>query len=619
MARRLAALAIPLLAACGGEGDLPRCGTAADCPADTVCDVPVTGEKGVCVAPFDVAVTSPSAGAWVGAAGAEVVATVAVRASLPAPASLALRLDGAAAGSLARAGDGTYRGVLVPAAGVDRGGSISAVAAFDGGEAASLAIQIRIDSVPPTLASAAAACDATCFRDSALHVSATGAADAHLAGVSASLSLDGYAKEAPLAPTPPVAAADLDLGGWPFPMLHGTLTVRVTARDHAGNATSVEATVDATRVRWTYVAPAAVTSPAVLQDGTLAVGTAAALGTDQLRGIDPLTGQELWTRTLAPTGSTSGGTVSVAPSAGANGIYVGTDDGYAYAVAPDGSGVLNVPCGAGGAIAMPPAVDGVTSEVAYAASVGGYLVAFDQAAKCVPYMLSPPTSAVVGADGTIYVGTAAAHLLKLGFNGISFTPPAWDLPMGTDLSAPLALDASAQVLSASADGAATQVVRTTATGTASVLASPGGSVVGAPVVLAGGDVVVGDGTRAVHRYSPVGAERWTVRPTLDGVPGSPVVLAGGDALLVVPTQNGMVYAIDAQGRVLWSGSLTAGTELREANVRAIPGSPFSLAYFGSSIGRLYAVVVDGHLDASAPWPKAYHDPANTSNAAAPLP
>jgi hypothetical protein len=40
----------------------------------------------------------------------------------------------------------------------------------------------------------------------------------------------------------------------------------------------------------------------------------------------------------------------------------------------------------------------------------------------------------------------------------------------------------------------------------------------------------------------------------------------------------------------------------------------SYAYFASGNGRLYSVVVDGQLDASAPWPKAFHDPKNTNRA-----
>ena len=91
------------------------------------------------------------------------------------------------------------------------------------------------------------------------------------------------------------------------------------------------------------------------------------------------------------------------------------------------------------------------------------------------------------------------------------------------------------------------------------------------------------------------------------------------AILLVPTQNGSVYAIGPQGQVRWSGALNAGSDLREPNVFTTPGSAFSLAYLGSSLGKLYAVIVDGRLDAAAPWPRAFHDPANTSSAAAPQP
>ena len=40
----------------------------------------------------------------------------------------------------------------------------------------------------------------------------------------------------------------------------------------------------------------------------------------------------------------------------------------------------------------------------------------------------------------------------------------------------------------------------------------------------------------------------------------------------------------------------------------------STAYVASASGKLFAVVVDGQLDASAPWPKAFHDPKNTNRA-----
>jgi hypothetical protein len=40
----------------------------------------------------------------------------------------------------------------------------------------------------------------------------------------------------------------------------------------------------------------------------------------------------------------------------------------------------------------------------------------------------------------------------------------------------------------------------------------------------------------------------------------------------------------------------------------------STAYVASSSGKLFAVIVDGELDGSSPWPKAFHDPRNTNRA-----
>ncbi len=119
------------------------------------------------------------------------------------------------------------------------------------------------------------------------------------------------------------------------------------------------------------------------------------------------------------------------------------------------------------------------------------------------------------------------------------------------------------------------------------------------------------------RYTSAGAVVWVGPPTLLGIGLTPLVLAGGDATFLVPTKSGTIHAISNAGEVLWTGSL-ANVELREGNVFGPPGAAVSTAYFTSADGRLHAVAVDGHLDAAAPWPKAWHDPRNTSNAATPL-
>jgi len=161
-----------------------------------------------------------------------------------------------------------------------------------------------------------------------------------------------------------------------------------------------------------------------------------------------------------------------------------------------------------------------------------------------------------------------------------------------------------------------QLVRTSSTGTPTGKALAD-VVVGSPVVLAGGDVVVGDASNRLHRYTSALDPVWD-SDLLEGTPLSPVVLTGGEALLVVPTRNGRVVAIDPAGKVLWSGLLGGGQELHEANLYTPAGSAYSYALIGSVNGKLYAVMVEGRLDTAAPWPKAFHDVRNTGNASSPL-
>jgi outer membrane protein assembly factor BamB len=77
--------------------------------------------------------------------------------------------------------------------------------------------------------------------------------------------------------------------------------------------------------------------------------------------------------------------------------------------------------------------------------------------------------------------------------------------------------------------------------------------------------------------------------------------------------------VAADGAVLWSGALTAGQALREAAIQAPAAGTSGTAYLGSADGKVYAVAIEGHLDVTAPWPKAHRDLRNTSNAASTLP
>jgi outer membrane protein assembly factor BamB len=96
----------------------------------------------------------------------------------------------------------------------------------------------------------------------------------------------------------------------------------------------------------------------------------------------------------------------------------------------------------------------------------------------------------------------------------------------------------------------------------------------------------------------------------------PLALSGTGDSMLVSTSRGYLYLLnESDGSIIWSGRLTASNQsLETPNIWTEPGATTSTAYLAGADGVLYAVIVDGALDTSAPWPKAYHDPQNTSNA-----
>jgi hypothetical protein len=549
-------------------------------------------------------------GGWVGQAGAPVQASLRVRATGRAePAAIDLLADGSPVASLPRTGAGTYQGTWVPAAGMAGPAWLAAVAArATADEVASAPLGVRVDVEPPALSGATAACAAApCLRDAGLRVGAT-AADANLVSVEASLDLDP-ARAFPMALSGAEWVADVDLGALPFPALARDVAVQVRAVDAAGNATVQSLALAVTRLRWAYDAGAPVTSPAVMADGTLVVGVLAT--SDQLRAV-AADGTEVWKL------SVGSGLVQGEPSLGANAIYVGTSGNRVYAVSLDGVSILNgTGCDTGGNVAGSPAVWS-SPEYAIAASASGRLYATTTGSTCTPSSLTDTFSASPSIDRSGKVlaatATATATLRKYSFDG-AFTPD-WSVQVGVNVGAPIAIDAAGAAFTGSQDA---KLNLTTPAGSTATVKTLGGSIVDSPVILAGGDVVVGDQARVLHRFRPDGTQVWAGEPVLDGPVLAPLVLAGGGVALLVPTAAGTIHALAADGTVLWGGALTPGQALRAGNLHTPAGAAFGTAYFGSADGKLYAVAVEGRLDEAAPWPKAHHDSRNTSNAASPLP
>jgi outer membrane protein assembly factor BamB len=472
-------------------------------------------------------------------------------------------------------------------------------------------VAVLVDVDAPVLSGASAACSAApCQRDGSLRIAAA-VAEANPAAVEATLDLDP-ARVFPMALAGTQWVADVDLASLPFPALARDVAVQIVARDAAGNQAATPAAATVTRVRWSYDAGApGATSPAVLDDGTLVVGVTAT--SRQLRAISP-DGSELWALTVGT------GAITAAPSIGPTAIWVASEDGRVYAVSLDGSAVLNgAGCNTGGSVQGTPAVGSSNPETAFAASGVGRIFAADASSLCAAGPLtdafSAPPSIDSGGKVLAATATATATLRKYLFDGAAFTQD-WSVQVGVNVAAPIAIDPADDAWSGSQDA---RLNATTPGGSTATVRTLGGSIVDSPVILAGGDVVVGDQARVLHRLAPDGTQVWAAEPVLDGPVLAPLALAGGEIALLVPTAAGTLHAVAADGAVLWSGTLSPGQSLRAANVFTPPGAAMGTAYLGSADGRLHAVAVEGHLDAAAPWPRAHHDSRNTSNALSPLP
>jgi outer membrane protein assembly factor BamB len=305
---------------------------------------------------------------------------------------------------------------------------------------------------------------------------------------------------------------------------------------------------------------------------------------------------------------------------------VGSEDFWLRAVKLDGSAVIpGAGVSAGGAIRGGLAVVGeTTKEWSFATSAAGYTAASSNLAS--EYAVAGPTSAfslapVAGADGRAYAVSATGALRAYRLN----TAPAitltevWNVAVGVNVSAPLAVDGAGAIWSGSQDG---KLNRTTPAGATETVTTLDASITDSPVILADGDVVVGDGSGLLHRVTPQGTVAWSRKlngeATVDEPLGAPLVLAGTSATLLVPTRTGVLYALDAAGNEIWRHALAAGVELRAPSLHTPPDQPpgpkMSHAYVSSASGWLFSVVVDGELDAGAPWPKAFHDPRNTNRA-----
>jgi hypothetical protein len=471
------------------------------------------------------------------------------------------------------------------------------------------------DDVAPIVSSVTVTCGDPCLRDGTLEVVASVEDDHEVGEVRVSLDLDP-SRSVPMTRTGDAYAATLALEDWPFAHFEHAVRATVTATDGARNASepSFSDSVPVKRLRWEKAVDAgvvALTAPAVMEDGTVVVGGS----NGKLYFVSP---EGTSVRDPLPVGL---GQITAAPSVGNQAVWVGSEDASLYGVKLDGSALLpgaavNLDGAIKGCVAVSPSA---TEEWAFAAAQSGRLGAVSTASHAdkTGIVASFSSGPVRDTGQNIYAatGVATATLRSFTFDGAYTDRWSGSSPLvGVNVSAPVAIDREGSVWTGSQDA---RLVRTQPNGSATVIAVLSDSISDSPVVLANGDVVVGDQSGKLYRLSGAGSAEWERPASLTGAVLAPLTMAETPQVFLVPTKAGNLYALTATGAEVWRGMLGSSAQLRTGNLFTPPGQAgqvLSTAFFSSSDGKLYAVIVDGQLDTSAPWPKAFHDQRNTNNA-----
>ncbi len=615
--------------------------TARACVAQGVCGIwQTTGctsqqicGAGVCQARYTLQITSPGAGATVGTSGVSVQVSLTPGPGVTPPSNLTLVAKSSATTTTSTLSQTTlggvvpalYAGTYVPLANLEEPVTLQAFAAFGAAEeTGSNQVVVAVDTLPPRITGVTLSC-VTCRRDDTLTVHAT-VADAHLATVTAAVEFpSGWSQSVTL--MPPTSGSDwqgtLALSGQLFPFFQAAGHASVTATDSVGNpATVTSSDVTVTRLRFARPVeastPPAVTGPAVdTTSGLLYVGGA----NGKVYVVDPAAG--------SVTGWSVAGAAIVAPPSLGAALWVGSQDAKVYAVNPSTRATIGS-CTTLGQVVASPAVDLTAPETAYVGAVVGaapssgvvYAVRSSGCAANTNLYTSQEVAAAVAIDSLrrVYAvsGSTLRSLSLVDIPPLTFAEN-WTMTVGP-VQVPVGLDpgrSPGEVWTAATDGsiAATSFAGVLLTG------SPFATAAGpdAPVIDAAGSVMVGDAAGFVHKVVP-GGTGWTTSSSLGGAVLSILVLANGDAAYLVPTATGKLAALKGDGTLLWSGQVAAaGASLHDPNIVLLPGDAFWTAVFGAQDGTVYGVLVDGHLDTAAPWPKAHHDTRNTGNVATPLP
>ena len=334
-------------------------------------------------------------------------------------------------------------------------------------------------------------------------------------------------------------------------------------------------------LRWRYMTGRAIaSSPALGPDGTIYVGSY----DGYLYAVRP--------QCILKWRYQTGALVRFSPAVAADGtVYFGSDDGHLYALNPDSS--LKWSRTMGNYVACSPTIG--SDGTVYAASDTGTLCAFSADGSLAwqyPIPWGIAGSPAIAMDGTLYFGSYDS-VIAVNADGT----PKWRCHVGYwPGTAAIASDGTIYV--GSRDSGLYAINPDGAVRWRYPVSGETGS---EPAIGADGTVYIGSSAGIMFAVSPDGTLKWDYA-TGGSVSSTPAVAA--DGTVYFGSDDGYVYALNPDGSLKWR--YLTGDAVRSSPAIAADG----VMYVGSSDYYLYALWSPFPL-ADSPWPKFHHDLRNT--------
>jgi len=268
------------------------------------------------------------------------------------------------------------------------------------------------------------------------------------------------------------------------------------------------------------------------------------------------------------------------PTFGADGtLYFGSQDGYAYAINPDGT--KKWAYNTGRVIRSSPAI--ALDGTVYVGSEGAFYALYpDGSPKWSATVPVSHSSAVIAPDGTVYIGSDDANLYAFNPDGSK----KWAFLTGGVIHASPALGTDGTIYIGSDDR---NLYAVNTDGSKKWSFTAGNVIRAGATIAADGTIYVGSADQNLYALTPTGTTKWA-QPFAGGDFSYSSPAIGADGSIYVGSLNSNFYAVTPNGMAKWAQPIATGDSIHSSPAIGADGT----IYFGSDDHKIYAVTPEGY-------------------------